>query len=1236
MGRFFKKIASIAAVILGFYWPGYAVESVPQFDAVPSLISIRSGAWDAPSTWDGNRVPANFDVVRVSAGSVVTIENTSAQARVVGIEGTLRFLNTANTQLLVGTILVHGIGNMGPSNQTGTLEIGTESSPIQADKRAELIFADGPFEPGDTDQHSRGLVAFGKVRIYGSRKDPTFIRLSAEANAGHTTLRLSQSASGWRIGDRIFLPDSKMQAERNINDLSQPDLIRPEEFNVATISGDGLTIGLDHAVAYSEHTGARDANDVLDLNLMPHVANMTRNVVIKSENPAGTRGHLFFHHRADVDMRYAQVLNLGRTRWNDPLNPVTNHIGRYPVHLHHLVGPAGLPSNIHQYYVVGNAILDDAAQNLHKWPITIHNSHYGYVADNVVIRGGGWGIGFETGEENFNWVVRNFVALTVGHGAREDATPSGGDGSGYWIFPNNYVNENVAVHSTKFHYTLWGTANLRLPAFKGADPATNSSSAANPFPILEFNRNEAYGSASGGMTVWFLGANYTDGYNIGESVVRNFKLWHVGGFGVWLYPAKNLTFDGMIARSDKGMLTRPFPGFMNVFNLQDYYNENIIIRNSDFQNAQIAAFSPVFPGKDKPDMSPRVFTVENTYFRCYNNFNIHSMNPVGVNQDRKSARKTIIRNCRFDRLLQNNVAADRVQDNISFGVRDGNNSAPLLKDIVEVYSYNGDPNDNFAFYGNEQAPDVIVPMSNGDRGGISGAPEPNLTNAQVWAKYKPAADSSNFPELELKPAINPNTPGAAIGGIITPCFTRRTGITGFACPMGDNVPSIIEQPATQTVDEGQTATFRVSAVGSPTPGYQWQKNGVDIPGATGTSFVTAPAVQGDNGTVYRCVVSNSAGNTPSNNATLVVRPPSPPDFTQQPFDQGITEGQTATFRVTVIGTQPMSYRWQKNRTDIAGADGANYTTPAVSMGDSGSKFRCIVTNTIGSATSNEATLTVIPSGLLNITQQPSDRSVRVGETATFEVEATGTPAPNFQWQVNGLNISGATQNRFTTPPTTFSDDGKRYRALVSNTAGTLTSRDALLTITDVPQPARVSNHPKNARVKIGQTATFSVTATGNEPLVYQWRKNGTNITFANERTYTTAPATSADNGSEFRVTVTNQHGSDTSAPALLTLENGFGENSLNNEGRGKFAFQPRKGQSGRVCVADTTSDTNLLLLILDRSGRQVRKINSNADQDGCAYWDGKNGDDEIVGSGAYPYKLKASSGAQRKGMIVVY
>jgi hypothetical protein len=173
----------------------------------------------------------------------------------------------------------------------------------------------------------------------------------------------------------------------------------------------------------------------------------------------------------------------------------------------------------------------------------------------------------------------------------------------------------------------------------------------------------------------------------------------------------------------------------------------------------------------------------------------------------------------------------------------------------------------------------------------------------------------------------------------------------------------------------------------------------------------------------------------------------------------------------------------------------------------------------------------------SITTQPQSTSVTAGQTATFTVTASGTQPLSYQWQKNQANISGATSANYTTPATTSADNGAMFQAVVSNgTSPSATSNAATLTVTSEPVAPTITTQPQNATVTVGQTATFSVVASGTQPLSYQWQKNQTNITGATSTSYTTPATTLADNNATFRVTVSNGTSPNaTSSSATLTV-----------------------------------------------------------------------------------------------------
>ena len=186
-------------------------------------------------------------------------------------------------------------------------------------------------------------------------------------------------------------------------------------------------------------------------------------------------------------------------------------------------------------------------------------------------------------------------------------------------------------------------------------------------------------------------------------------------------------------------------------------------------------------------------------------------------------------------------------------------------------------------------------------------------------------------------------------------------------------PTITSHPANQTVLQGQPASFTVAASGSAPLSYQWQRNMTNIAGANSSSYSIPATAFADNGAKFRCVVTNGSGSATSNEATLTVNVP--PNIITHPIDQTVAQGQPATFTVSAGGSTPLSYQWQRNMTNIAGANSSTYTLGSTALADSGAKFRCVVTNSFGAANSNEATLTVQPPPPILQTEENTDLAI---------------------------------------------------------------------------------------------------------------------------------------------------------------------------------------------------------------------------------------------------------------------
>lgn len=171
--------------------------------------------------------------------------------------------------------------------------------------------------------------------------------------------------------------------------------------------------------------------------------------------------------------------------------------------------------------------------------------------------------------------------------------------------------------------------------------------------------------------------------------------------------------------------------------------------------------------------------------------------------------------------------------------------------------------------------------------------------------------------------------------------------------------SIVQQPQNVTMTNGGTASFSVVLSGTPPYAYQWYKGADKIPDAT-NSVLTIPTVQGGDSGSYSVIASNQAGEVRSDIVTLTVsNVTGGPDILQQPGNQAVNVGDSTVLTVLATGNAPLSYQWQKNGTNILIATGAALVLQDIQLADAGA-YSVIVSNSVGTATSAAANLTVFP------------------------------------------------------------------------------------------------------------------------------------------------------------------------------------------------------------------------------------------------------------------------------------
>ncbi|MBI5689538.1 MAG: immunoglobulin domain-containing protein [Verrucomicrobia bacterium] len=378
-----------------------------------------------------------------------------------------------------------------------------------------------------------------------------------------------------------------------------------------------------------------------------------------------------------------------------------------------------------------------------------------------------------------------------------------------------------------------------------------------------------------------------------------------------------------------------------------------------------------------------------------------------------------------------------------------------------------------------------------------------------------------------------------------------------------------------TVDLGQRVVFAPLYIGSPglvTWTFQWRKDGVDIPGATGGNLVLEAAVASDSGT-YAVVATNSAG-TSVGTTTLTVRPASAPVITTQPASIVSNVGSSATFSFSATGSFPRTQQWRKDGNPIAGATNTSLALTSLTT-DSAGAYTVVVTNAFGSITSTPATLTVNAAIAPVLSPfSPSSTSITVGQRLNLGVSLNeGSPPYTYQWLKGGAPIAGATNATLDIAAVTTADAGT-YSVIVRNAAGSATSREATVTVTPAT-PVSFSSSASTRTVYVGASFSISPSINGSTPQTYQWQKDGVAIPGATSSFFSLSAVALGDAG-RYTLTATNAAGSATSPETTLVVVaasapeitrqpsgvrvdfNGYFSLSVEATGAASFTYQWRK------------------------------------------------------------------------------
>ncbi|MEO7496599.1 MAG: hypothetical protein ABIT83_11530 [Massilia sp.] len=255
-----------------------------------------------------------------------------------------------------------------------------------------------------------------------------------------------------------------------------------------------------------------------------------------------------------------------------------------------------------------------------------------------------------------------------------------------------------------------------------------------------------------------------------------------------------------------------------------------------------------------------------------------------------------------------------------------------------------------------------------------------------------------------------------------------------------------------------------------------------------------------------------------------------PTILTQPTSLTVAPGSYAMLDVSAA--RGLTYQWFRNGVALAEKTRSLFIQ---GNGAAAGDYYVVISNAGGSVTSATVKVTVAsPAAAPAIVSQPADLTVVDGASASFAVTAQGDGL-SYQWLRNGVEIGGATGPTLSLGTVGLAQSGGQYTCRVSNNAGNLLSRAALLTVATQTVAPSIAAQPANVSVGVGQRATFTVTAGGTAPFSYQWLLGGVAIANATGASYQTAVTTLADNGARYSVQVTNAKGTVLSTQATLTV-----------------------------------------------------------------------------------------------------
>ena len=455
--------------------------------AEPVVFNARTahgGKWSDAQTWEGARKPQAGDFVQVRAGHVVTYDvNSSDALRLLHVAGTLTFSREKDTLLDVGLIKIEpgettsedgfNCHDEAPAQPAGSavpvLEIGTLASPIPYGVKATIRLRH--FKSTNVETLPAIIACGGRWEVHGAPMSRTWLKLAAPAKAGDARVTLEQPVSDWHVGDRVIITTGEATtiesgtSFQKKKEFGRPKPVGTEERVIAAIEGAVLT--LDRPLAKAHHGEGL---------MRCEVANLSRNVVIESADPAGVRGHTMYHRDSSGGISYAEFRHLGKD----------GVLGKYPIHFHLVRGT-----------MRGSGVLGASIWDSHNRWVTIHGTDHLLVRDCVGYQSRGHGFFLEDATEQWNVLDRNLAVQAFGSVPlpQQVLTFDSNDGAGFWwANGRNTFTRNVACENDHYGYHFQITKSVEFnPVLRLREPDGKIAERdVRTLPFLRFEDNESH------------------------------------------------------------------------------------------------------------------------------------------------------------------------------------------------------------------------------------------------------------------------------------------------------------------------------------------------------------------------------------------------------------------------------------------------------------------------------------------------------------------------------------------------------------------------------------------------------------------------------------------------------------------------------------------------------------------------------------------------------------------------